>query len=585
MKLLLSIAFRNLFRQKSRTILLGLGIGLGVMVLTIGFSFSKGISRNVIDKIVQSNIFGHLGMYEVEKEGKTSRTIIRDKAEMITRITTRLDHVKEVREALTIGVYAIGNGFQTPMGLAGIDLSVPNVFKATRLVEGDFDNFTNHKVENPLILEYQRAKVLNVKVGDKVRIRTRTIYGQIQTAELNLVATYENEAPIINMFFQGGVPLLAFKKIMGYQPHEASRLNIIMEDMGDTANILKLADTLHQRLEPELVNISGIFQVGNDTIEGVVYGIQSGQDAVDKLKQNIIKGNVASFAGRSGRILIAKSIAEKLGLDPGTDVNFSYKPRFEKAPVDLKYEVGAIIEDIEAPSNSVAFVNDMDFYKTYLNHLPAVPETASEQMLLSKDHPLYSSLCLSWKRAQRTYTQDAMNKKRRKIRRMDYQGRILDVISMKEPAGDLYTTEAAINIMSLFGMGIVFSIILLGVLNTVRMNIRERTTEIGTVRAVGMQARQVLFTSIAEVGLLALFAALLGVIAGYICMDLFSMMTFHPKDLTFSAFLDEGHMKFIPNIGAIVFSVVAIIFATMACAFFPARRAAQDVGGKSIRTS
>ena len=577
MKPILIIAFRNLFRQKSRSILLGLGIGLGIMVLTVGFSFSKGISRNAIDKIVQANVFGHLGIYMVEKEGKTSRRVIRDKEEMISKIYERLDDVKEVREALTIGLYAIGNGSQMPMGLSGVDLSDPHLLNACHLVSGSFDDFTNHTIENPLILSIQGAKSLNVAVGDKIRIRTRTIYGQIQTAELILVAIFEYEAPIINAFFQGGVPLADFKKLMGYQSHETAFLNIVMEDMGDTGNILSLADLLQKRLTPEPVSVTGSFQVGEDTPEGILFGIQSGKDTFEVMKKemSVIKGDLASFYERTGAILLNKSLSTQLNTEPGMTVDFYYKPKFEDKPIKISFKVGAVIEDLGETSANVAYINDMDFYETYFEHLPGKQEVSVTASALSEDNAVSSIYSQSWKLAQRTYSADAMYKKRREIRRANYQGRILDVMSMKEPAESLYQSEAAINILTLFGMVIVFSIILVGVLNTLRMNIRERTREIGTVRAIGMQRKQVLYTLITEVGLLSVISSILGVIAGFISMNLLSRLTFHPVAMDFSVALDNGHIKFIPNMEAIVVCAIIIILATMVTAYFPARRASK----------
>ena len=577
MRLILLIAFRNLFRQKSRSILLGIGIGLGVMVLVIGFSFSKGISRNVIDKVVQSNVFGHLGVYMTEKAGKTSRRIIRDKAEMIALVKQRLENVKEVREALHVGAYVAGNGNQSPMTLTGVDVSSPDILKTCKLISGSFNDFTSGRIEKPLFLEYQRAKQLNVNVGDRVRIRTRTIYGQIQTAELTLVAIIEFEAPIINTFIQGGLPLEDLKTIMGYQPHETSYLNIVMNDMGDTSKILAYADNLHRVLAPEPIGIMGTFRQQGHALNGILTGFQSNKDTFEVLKPHatVLKGDIEAFSGNTGIILMGKSLAEGLHIEPGMDVFFSYEPRFEKEPINVGFKVACVIDDLGGKTSGVAFINDLDFYNIYLNHLPKKSGDFSVASILPENNPLFSILSFSWKQAERTYTDVALAKKRREMRRMTYYGPILDVVSMKEAVGNLYQLESAINMMTLFGMVVVFSIILVGVLNTVRMNIRERIREIGTVRAVGMQKKQVVRTIVAEVGLLSLCSALFGVVVGYITIDLLSLMTFTPVDLNFSAVLDNGHLKFMPEMKTIVINIFLITVVTMATAYFPARKAAK----------
>ena len=122
-------------------------------------------------------------------------------------------------------------------------------------------------------------------------------------------------------------------------------------------------------------------------------------------------------------------------------------------------------------------------------------------------------------------------------------------------------------------MLIIFSITLMGLLNTIRMNIRERTQEIGTVRAVGMQKRMVVLTLVTEIGLLAVFAALFGIILSNITMDLLSMITFHPTDINFTIMLDNGHLKFIPTIKTYATNIFIIILLTILAAWLPSRKA------------
>ena len=47
---------------------MGLGICLGVMIMIIGFSFSKGLSLNVVKQGVEANLFGHFMVNMVDKK-------------------------------------------------------------------------------------------------------------------------------------------------------------------------------------------------------------------------------------------------------------------------------------------------------------------------------------------------------------------------------------------------------------------------------------------------------------------------------------------------------------------------------------
>ena len=52
LKLLNSLAFRNLIRQRRRNLLLGVAIAFGTMILILANSFSRGITDTLLNKIV-----------------------------------------------------------------------------------------------------------------------------------------------------------------------------------------------------------------------------------------------------------------------------------------------------------------------------------------------------------------------------------------------------------------------------------------------------------------------------------------------------------------------------------------------------
>ena len=576
MKLILLIAFRNLFRQKARSLFMGLGICLGVMIMIIGYSFSKGISLNVVNQGVEANLFGHFMVNMMEKNGQAGMAIIRDRDKMVTTIKERLENIRDVREALSARVFAVGNRQGRILRLTGFAEPYENMLKGLTLLEGDFSGFKTGEVENPLILARHLAESLNVKVGDIVRIRLNTIYDQIQTARLNLVAIVEIKNPLMNAAIPGALPLDALKEILGYQPNEAGSLNIVLNKLDKTSDIVTYADDLHERLLPEPISISGIFHAEEISVNGGVTGIQSNKAAIDLFKEHINLPDVVieAFMSSSGKALIGKSLAYKLDISPGEEVLFLYNQKFNNQRIELSLDVAGIIDDSDERIPYVAFLNGKDFYKTYLNNLPEKIIDFSYDRISNSGSPLMPVLAHSWKLADRTYTDVDLTKKQRDRRRNDTSSSpIMDVITLQEAATDFFKQESAINLISLVAMLIIFSITLIGLLNTIRMNIRERTQEIGTVRAVGMQKRMVVLTLVTEIGLLAIFAALFGIILSYITMDLLSMITFSSTDLNITLMLDNGHIKFIPTINTYAINIFIIIILTILAAWLPARKA------------
>ena len=249
---------------------------------------------------------------------------------MATAIKGHLKNIRDVREALTTAVFAVGNRQGRIMRLTGIAEPYENMLKNLTLLEGDFEKFKNGEVENPLILARHEAESLNVKVGDIVRIRLNTIYNQVQTAGLNLVAIVEIENPLMNAVIPGVLPLKALKEILGYQPHEASSFNIILNKLDKTSDIITYADDLHDKLLPEPVSISGLFQTGEISANGVVTGIKATKDAIDLFKKysGLTDVVIEAFTSGSGKAVLSRSLASRLNSSSGDKITFSYNPKF-----------------------------------------------------------------------------------------------------------------------------------------------------------------------------------------------------------------------------------------------------------------
>src|SRR4030042_4063173 len=203
MKLVLLLAFRNLVRQKSRSILIGLAFCISVTYMILGESFGNGLFSNIINKQVESNMLAHVSVNMTEKYNSTSHAIVRDKDAMIKKIKDSMPNVKDIKEDLYTTAFAIGNGQGSVLRLTGISETLVDMISDMELLSGDLSKFKEVSIENPLILEFNMAEDLNVKVGDIVRVRLNTIYGQIQTAQLNLVAIVEFKNPLMALFMRG----------------------------------------------------------------------------------------------------------------------------------------------------------------------------------------------------------------------------------------------------------------------------------------------------------------------------------------------------------------------------------------------
>ncbi len=578
MNLIIRIALRNLLRQKSRTILLGIGIGFGMMILVVSHSFSKGLSDIILNRVIV-DIMGHLSVASREKIGRLRSMVIRDRHEMEDLIRKTLPDVRAVRElVMTNMIKAIGN----KASVFTIIMGTPDDYDSSSLLEtfdvlsGNLDDFTNKKVDNPLILFSSMAEQLNVKVGDNVKLLMGTIYGQIQSARLQLIAIVESQNPFMDQACM--IPLEDAKRLMGYQPHETQVMTVVLDNIKEPEITLGLANDLQKALTPKPIVIYGTFQYEEHPAEGSLLGLDTDGDAIDRFSQQIdvLQGDLAALKDQEDAIVIGKSLAEKIQAKIGESISFTYDTRYEDKPYTTKHHVAAIISGNNGRFDNAAFLSDVGLYKFCFLHLPIKIDAFPNAFQPDKDSPAYSLMAMDHYLFPRAENFRDFEKKMREIQKTKFKGQMVDIVAMQEAADLALKMEAMLNLISVITVLILFFILLIGIVNTLRMTIKERTREIGTIRAIGMQKSQVYLSFMMETVFLSLFASIAGIVAGFGLMQLISQMSFRPENV-FRIFMDHGHIHFVADAKIIILDLLLIILITMITAYFPSKRAANLV--------
>jgi putative ABC transport system permease protein len=142
-----------------------------------------------------------------------------------------------------------------------------------------------------------------------------------------------------------------------------------------------------------------------------------------------------------------------------------------------------------------------------------------------------------------------------------------------------------IGILNLLGWGILIVllvIIMTGITNTYRMIMFERTREIGTMRALGMQRYGVKRLFLFEAALLGIFGALVGMAAGFGIMGIAHLYQFR-LDSPLFLFLSAGRMRFSVPLWQLMLNSGAVVLLCIAGALAPASRAAALEPGSALR--
>jgi len=156
----------------------------------------------------------------------------------------------------------------------------------------------------------------------------------------------------------------------------------------------------------------------------------------------------------------------------------------------------------------------------------------------------------------------------------DWVGQKLDVTSWEDELSFLDWILGALTALTALLGTILWVIIGVGIMNTLWIAIRERTREIGTLRAIGMQRRKVLWLFVLEAALLGLAGTLAGAAVAALVTGLVNAAHFRVPDAV-QMFLMQRNLRLDLSGVALVRAVVALTGLTTLFALYPAFRAAR----------
>jgi ABC-type lipoprotein release transport system permease subunit len=601
MNVILRISLRNLLRQKRRNILLGIAMAFGTMILVLASSFSHGISDVLFNKIVVY-VAGHVSVGFSER-GNAYRQVFHDGPRVVETVKKELSDITQIQEALGFFGRAIGNGKSDNVIMVGVDLKQTiNVqqseevkrkeqeeyTKNFKMVEGDFLDLNRPGIENPVAVSVEKAKYLNIKKGDILRVRFNDLNGQSQAARLTVVAVFKPANTF--MAFPIFLEVADLKRLMGYGKNDIASLYLRITDAKKFA--ARDADKLHKALEPKVAVMYGTIAAGKaakaagnaSRVSASVLGFRTDSTSRKMLSSalRIAGGDSAKAFDKEG-VLASESLAAALGLGVGDTCIVAYSPKYDSQEVVVRFPVKSLFKPAAGMAPNILLVNEKAFYGAYYGSWPKDASLFPGAYIPKKEDGLYAAFDPEYQLLKRARSSEEAAKRGRQMASTAYKGSVVDVESMYEMASAVLKVEAALNLITFIAVLILFFIILIGVINTLRMTIRERTREIGTVRAIGMQRADVRNSFILETAFLGLFSAVAGTILAFAAMFGLSQISFKSEDNPLSMLLVDSHLNFMPSIGSTVGYVLLIVVIAVVTAYFPARRAANMSATEALR--
>jgi len=291
----------------------------------------------------------------------------------------------------------------------------------------------------------------------------------------------------------------------------------------------------------------------------------------------ISSGKLADLV-EPGTILIFENQAEKLNVKVGDALTIS-APTTRGANNTIDVRVVAIARGIGLLSSWNSFVPMTSLRALYqLNQTSTgVIQIMLREQFVPKIPELAARLRADLEKAGfRIMTPDprAFWFKFQSVAREDWTGQKLDITSWEDELSFMMWTLQALNGLSFILILILIAIVIIGIMNTMWIAIRERTREIGTLRAIGMQRTGVLWMFLLESMLLGLFGTVAGAALGLAVATGLNALHIHVP-LSVQLFLMSDHLHLSVHAGAMIFAVVLITAITGIAAIYPALRAAR----------
>ena len=164
-----------------------------------------------------------------------------------------------------------------------------------------------------------------------------------------------------------------------------------------------------------------------------------------------------------------------------------------------------------------------------------------------------------------------------------WEGTRFSVLNINDTLEPVMSMVNVLNTVSYVIFIVLMFITMIGILNTFRMILIERTQEIGTMRAIGMQRTEVRNLFLSEALVLAIGGALFGIVIATVLNGVLGIIPFS-TDSPMQFFLSGNTLAFpiVPASIILTFLIVSII--TLTSAYLPARSAAKLDPAVALRT-
>ena len=373
--------------------------------------------------------------------------------------------------------------------------------------------------------------------------------------------------------------------IQGYEKTASGRLVQLVRDDRALRRILAAAElpaaSIARRSE---LNAALIF--AGESVRQQVVGVDWEEAGALRERLVLRAGSLEQLLAERTAVVLNETVAEQLDAAVGDTILVQSQTATGQQNVG-EFLLAATTVDAGAFSGISAYA-----HRSYINELLDIaPDAYLTLGIMLQDmgainaeaERLYAALEEELNLVPRFSGQEGFREVRRELLQTEWEGTRYQLSTMNDFLAGVNNVARTLVIVGVVVALILFLIVAVGITNTFRMVVYERTREIGTMRALGVQRRQARALFLTEAVLLAMGATVAGLLlagAGRLLLQSIDWGT----DTPFFFFLDNGRLSFPVDPLFLAGYLAAVVAVTVIAALFPANRAARQDPAAALRS-
>jgi putative ABC transport system permease protein len=313
----------------------------------------------------------------------------------------------------------------------------------------------------------------------------------------------------------------------------------------------------------------------NGSMQVAIGGIDITHEPGFRRVIRVIQGKLEDLA-QPHTALIFQEQAKKLDVKVGDNLVLSSQtPRGTNNTIDVR--VAVIAQDVGIMSLWNIYIPDVSLRELYQMN----PDATGALHVYVKD---IRRIPEDMERLRKAFTDEGFLlmdreakpywEKFESVNREDWTGQKLDLTTWEEEMSFLRWTIVAIDGLMFILIAVLLVIIAVGIMNSMWIAIRERTREIGTLRAIGMQRPRVLAMFVIEAFTLGTLGAVCGAVIGLAAAGLLNAAHL-PVPHGAQLFLLSNTFKFAIDAAHVVAGMFVIVACTTLISIIPSIHAAR----------